>query len=281
MKKDLVLMDGAVGTSLWEKTDDRGPVWRYNLKNPQIVHELHREFIDAGAQIILANTFGANGPAVKRSSDFSTEEVVRTGVAIAKEEAKGTGVKVALAAGPLFTLMEPYGDTTEEEAFAIYDEMFRAGMKEHPDLIYLQTFIDLTMIKTALKAAKQFDVPVLCSMSFEKIGKTIMGNSVEDMVSELTPLEPDALGLNCSIGPDLALPVVKEFTRVTDLPIVFKPNAGKPILQADGTTQTSYDPQVFVDDVLPAADFVTYLGGCCGCNASYISLLNQRLHQKE
>lgn len=136
------------------------------------------------------------------------------------------------------------------------------------------------MIKTALKAAKQFDVPVFCSMSFEKIGKTIMGNSVEDMVRELSPLKPDAIGLNCSIGPDLALPVVKEFTRLTDLPIVFKPNAGKPLLQSDGSTQTSYDPQVFVNDVLPAADFVTYLGGCCGCNASYISLLNQRLHQQ-
>ena len=105
MKQGIILMDGAVGTSLWAKAEANGikkdPVWRYNIEHPEIVAELAAEYAQAGAEIVLANTFGANGPAVKRSSPYTSPEVVSAGVRIAKEALRGTGAKTALSAGPL------------------------------------------------------------------------------------------------------------------------------------------------------------------------------------
>ena len=281
MKENITLMDGAVGTSLWAKAEAKGfkkdPVWRYNIEHPELIAELAVEYADAGAEIILANTFGANGPAVKRSSPYTAPEVVSAGVRAAKQALAGRNVKIALSAGPLSALMEPYGDLTEEEVAETYAEMLGAGMKEGPDLILLQTFIDLEMMRVATIEAKKFGVPVFCCLTFERKGKTMMGNSVEDMIEVLEPLGIDAIGMNCSLGPDLAVPVIREFVGKTSLPLVFKPNAGKPILAADGTTATTYSAKVFADDVEPALDFVDYVGGCCGSDPSYIRELASRM----
>jgi 5-methyltetrahydrofolate--homocysteine methyltransferase len=285
MKPNITLMDGAVGTSLWAKAEAKGikkdPVWKYNKEHPDIVAELASEYADAGAKIILANTFGANGPAVKRSSDYTSPEIVSEGVKIAKTALAGRDVKIALSAGPLSALMEPYGDLTEEEAAEIYREMLEAGVKEGPDIILLQTFIDLAMMKVAAIEAKRFGLPVFCCLSFERRGKTMMGNSVEDMIEELVPVGVDAIGMNCSLGPDLALPVIREFAEKSPLPVIFKPNAGKPILAADGTTATTYSAKVFADDVMPALDLVDYIGGCCGADPSYIRELAERMKQEK
>ena len=281
MKQGITLMDGAVGTSLWTKAEANGikkdPVWRYNIEHPELVAELAREYVEAGAEIVLANTFGANGPAVRRSSPYTAPEVVSAGVRVAREALRGTGAKVALSVGPLTALMEPYGDLTEEEAGEIFYEMLAAGAKEGPDIILLQTFMDLAMLRVAAVEAKKFGIPVFCCLTFERRGKTMMGNSVEDMIEELEPVGVDALGMNCSLGPDLAVPVIREFVGKTSLPLIFKPNAGKPILAADGTTATAYSAKVFADDVMPALDFVDYVGGCCGSDPSYIRELAARM----
>lgn len=276
-KENVVLLDGAVGTSIWEKTEDKKPVWIYNIEKPEVVSELCHDYIQAGSKIILANTFGANGPAVTRSSSYTVKEVVSKGVQIAKEAVKGTDVKVALSIGPLSQLIEPYGDLTEEEAEAIYEEQIGSGMAEHPDLVMLQTFMDVEMMRIAATMAKRYDVPVFCTMTFEKVGKTMMGNSVQDVIDILTPVGIDAIGMNCSLGPDLALPIIKEFSEKTDLPLVFKPNAGKPILSSDGKTETPYDAATFAKEVLPALEYVTYIGGCCGSNAEYVKALKEAI----
>ncbi len=283
MKKGITLMDGAVGTSLWAKAEAHGwkkdPVWKYNNEHPEIVAELAQEYADAGAKIILTNTFGANGPAVKRSSSYEPAQVVTAGVKLVKDALKGRDVKVALAAGPLSALMEPYGDLTEEETAQIYADMLGAGMKEGPDLILLQTFIDLAMMRVAAVEAKKFGVPVFCCLTFERRGKTMMGNSVEDMIEELEPLGIDAIGMNCSLGPDLAVPVIREFVGKTSLPLVFKPNAGKPILAPDGSAATAYSAKAFADELMPALDFVDYIGGCCGSDPSYIREIASRMSE--
>lgn len=275
-KNKIVLLDGAVGTSLWAKTGDNKPVWRYNIERPDAVSELCREYMDAGAQILLCNTFSANAGMVKHSP-YSVKDVVSAGVRIVKEAVKGTDVQVALSAGPLSMLLEPYGDLTEEEAAAMYREQLGAGMAEGPDLIMLQTFMDVEMMRVAATEAKRFGVPVFCTMTFEKVGKTIMGNSVEDVIRTLEPLGIDGIGMNCSLGPDLAVPVIRQFVGKTSLPLVFKPNAGKPVLSADGKTETPYDAATFVKDVLPALDFVSYIGGCCGSDPSYIRGLKKEV----
>lgn len=273
-----VLMDGAVGTSLWAKAEKKVPVWRYNLENPKIVSELHKEYIDAGAEMILCNTFGANETTVGKT-EYSVFDVVSTGVRLAKKAVEGTDVKTVFSSGPLTGLLEPYGDITEEDAKKYYKEQFAAAMSEKPDIIYIQTFIDVEMLKIALEEAQNYDAQIFCSMSFEPVGRTIMGNSVEDLINAIKGYRVDAVGLNCSLGPDTALPIIKSFRNYTDLPIIFKPNAGK-MTVAHGKSEASFDKELFVRDILPAADFVSYIGGCCGSDPSYIRLLAEKLGRK-
>ena len=100
-----------------------------------------------------------------------------------------------------------------------------------------------------------------------------MGNSVQQVIDTLTPLGIDGIGMNCSLGPDLALPVIREFSKKTDLPLVYKPNAGKPISASNGSSAAEYDSATFVREIEPALEFVSYVGGCCGSNAEYIRAL--------
>ena len=274
-RNDIVLLDGAVGTSLWEKTEDRGPVWRYNIENPAIVKELAREYTDAGARIILTNTFGANRIAVHRTA-YTVQQIVSTGVRLTRD-AVGSQAQIALAVGPLPVLLEPWGDLTEEEAFEIFDEQISAGMEESPDVIVLQTFMDADMMRIAVEAAARHNLPIFSMMTFTEAGKTIMGHSVKRYVDTLKGLPVSAIGINCSLGPEKAIPIIASFRQYTDLPLIFKPNAGKPILQ-NGETSVQYDANTFVEDCLPALDYdVQYIGGCCGSNASYIRALKKRI----
>lgn len=280
MRKKITLLDGAVGTSLWNIADKNGiertPVWRYNIEHPELVLQLAKEYIDAGAEIILANTFGANRDALKRSG-YTVKQVVGEGVRICRKAVEGTNVKVALSAGPLMQLLEPYGDLTEEEAEQIYEEQIGAGMEEGADVIVLQTFMDVEMLKIATKVAKKYNVPVICMMTFEKVGKTMMGNSVDDFIEAMKPFDIDAIGMNCSLGPKLAVPVMKEFVGKTNLPLAFKPNAGLPIRDSNGKTHTDYDAATFVEEVKPALEFVDMIGGCCGTDPEYIRELKKSI----
>ncbi len=214
---------------------------------------------------------------MKRSSPYTVEEVITAGVTAAKKVLAGTKVRLCLSLGPLTRLLEPYGDLEESECAAIYDEMLRAGVGAGCEMVLIQTYMDLEMMRVAAVAAKRYGLPVFCSMTFEKSGKTMFGNSVADTVETLSPLGIDAIGLNCSLGPDLALPIIREFAEKTDLPLLFKPNAGKPILSADGTTTVAYSAVQFAADVKPALPYVSYLGGCCGADAEYIKEIKKLL----
>ncbi|MEA5050454.1 MAG: homocysteine S-methyltransferase family protein [Oscillospiraceae bacterium] len=280
MKKDIVLLDGAVGTTLWEKTDNKVAVWRYNIEQPDIVRSLHDDFVGAGAEIILANTFGANRISMKNTG-YNVPQIVSRAMELAHERIDGHA-KIALAVGPLSMLLEPYGDLSCDEAYEIFDEQISAGAAGRPDLVFIQTFMDIEMVKLAVKAANRHDLPVFCSMTFDERGRTMMGNSVQDMISGLAGFKNiAAVGLNCSLGPDAAVPVMKKFREYTDLPLLFKPNAGKPTVDEKGGVRMQFDIDTFVDDALPALDCgVKYIGGCCGCNGAYIARLHERLTEK-
>lgn len=275
-EKKVTLLDGAVGTSLWEKTDNKVPVWRYNVENPEIVRQLHIEYVEAGAEIILANTFGANAGNVGKT-EYTVQQIITNAMKIAKEAVAGRA-KIALAIGPLSGMLEPYGDISEDSAFKMFDEMVGYGVEGGCDMIFIQTFTDLKMLQIALKAANQHNIPVFASMTFDQTGHTMMGNSVQDMIEGLKGFHVDAIGLNCSLGPKNALPVIETFCKNTDLPILFKPNAGNSTL-VDGKTVFDCDIETFTDDVLPAVDYgVQYIGGCCGTNAAYIKRLREKLN---
>ena len=278
MNKDLVLLDGTVGTSLWETTDGKVPVWRYNIEKPDIVSQLINEYYEAGSKIILANTFSANGPSVA-DSGYTVEQIVSSAMEIAHGALDGKDAKIALSVGPLTGLLKPFGNISEEEAVEIFTEQIEAGVKGKPDVIFLQTFMDLKMMQIAARIARKHDIPLFCSFSFVKSAKdkgsrTMMGNSIDDILKGLAEFKPDAVGLNCSLGPEMALPIIEEYSQKTDIPLIFKPNAGKPTLE--GGSQFDYD--TFAEDIAKAACVpgVKYIGGCCGSNAKYIEALRKK-----
>lgn len=281
----VTLLDGAYGTALMAKINARGiedhdPVWAFNLRYPDVVSELAAEYAAAGSEIVQANTFTANRHSVGHFSDYQVADVVREGVLLAKEGVKGTGAKVSVDVGALSMLLKPYGTLTAEECEAIYREQIEPGVKAGADLIFLETFIDLSMMEIAAKAALSYGVPVFCSMTFEKRRRTIMGNSVRQIVKTLEPLGIAAVGMNCSMGPAESLEVIREYHEMTSLPLIFKPNSGKPIVAADGSMTQPYTAEQFVEEVRPALDFVSYVGGCCGSDVSYIRALRREIDSR-
>ena len=275
----IVLLDGASGTGLWALAELNGvakdPVWKYNVEHPDFVAKLEQGYIEAGSEIIFANTFSANGPSVKRSSKYSVEKVVASGVEIAKSQTAGTNVKAYVDVGPLSMLLEPYGDLEEDEAEELFREQIEPGIRAGADGVAIETFMDVEMMKIAARVACSYDVPVLCSMSFEKVGKTMFGNSVQDVIDALSEFPIAGIGMNCSVGPDAALPIIKEFKEKTDIPIIGKPNAGLPIMAADGTVAVEYTAQQFAEDMKAALPYLDYIGGCCGSNAEFIKELKK------
>ena len=279
-KKHITLLDGAVGTTLWEHTNDHDPVWKYNIEKPDVVKQVAKEFADAGSEIVLTNSFAANRPNVTASSSYSVEQVVSESVRLTKQVLQGTGKQTALAIGPLSAMLEPFGDLSAADCRKIFEEMISAGMQEHPDIIYIMTFMDLEMMKIAADVALQYHVPVFSSMTFSEFGATLMGNTVDDIVAALEPMGVSAIGMNCSLGPDKALPIVQQFHEKTSLPVLFKPNAGTPILSADGGEEKKpYSPEEFAKDFIPAFEYADMVGGCCGTNVAYLSAMRDALRQ--
>ena len=277
----ITLLDGAVGTTLWQLADgeaiDRIPVWKYNLEQSHLVRRLHEGYIDAGAEMILANTFGANPQMVKRTSSYKTEDVIVAAVRLVKDAIGGRNVTPLLAIGPLMEFIEPYGDLEESEVEDIFTQMVEPAAKEGIKDAMVQTFMDLDTMLVACRVVKKYGMKLYATMTFEKTGKTMMGNSVEKAAKSLEDVGADAVGMNCSLGPDMALPIIREFRQHTGLPLVFKPNAGLPISATNGGSVAPYTARMFVDEVREALSFVRYIGGCCNCDFEYIRLLKSEI----
>lgn len=282
----ITLLDGAYGTALMAKVNARGidehdPVWSFNMKYPDVVAELAKEYQEAGSEIVQANTFTANRHSVGHFSDYKVADVVTEGVRLAKDAVKGTNCKVSMDVGALSFLLKPYGTLSAEECEEIFREQIEPGVKAGADLIFLETFMDLAMMEIAANVALSYDLPVFCSMTFEKRRRTIMGNSVKQVINKLVPMGISALGMNCSMGPVDSIEVIKEYHELTDIPLIFKPNSGKPIISADGTTTQPYTAQQFVEEVRPVLDYVSYVGGCCGSDVSYIKALRAEIDSRK
>lgn len=275
MKHNIILLDGSAGTALWEAAERQGvekvPVWRYNIEHPELVTELHRRYIEAGSRLIQTNTFSVNSHSVKQSSDYSVTQVVTEAVRLAKAVTEDTDVGVYLSFGPPAMLLEPYGKLSESELREMYAELCTAGASAGAEYIMLETFMDLRMMRIAAQEAVQCGIPVICSMTFDKHRRTIFGDTVQKIVQTLEPLGIAGIGMNCSFGPVEGLEIIKEFNDCTDLPLYFKPNAGM---------SDTYDAVQFADEIEPALDFVSYIGACCGSDASYIAELRRRIADK-
>ena len=276
----ILMLDGAMGTVLQQRgLPPGGQPELLNLTEPALLASVYREYVDAGSRVVYANTFGANGLKLAKSG-HSVTEVVRSAVTVAKEAVAGTGTLVALDVGPLGELLEPMGTLTFERAYDLFREMMEAGAGAGADLIAIETMTDLYETKAALLAAKEAaSLPVLVTMSFEADGRTFTGCTVASMARTLEGLGADAIGLNCSLGPDKLAPLLKELCEHTRLPVVAKPNAGLPD-PVDG----HYDmgPEEFARALLPCVEAgVSIVGGCCGTSPDYIRALSAALAGKQ
>ncbi len=275
----ILLLDGGMGTVLQQKgLPPGGKPELLNLTNPALIRSVHRDYLAAGSQVVYANTFGANGLKLV-GSGHSVAEVVCAGVSLAKEACAGTEGLVALDMGPLGELLEPMGRLTFQRAYELFREVAVAGAAAGAHLAVIETMTDLYEAKAALLAVKEnTNLPVLVTMSFDAGGRTFTGCTIPSMARTLEGLGADAIGLNCSLGPDKLGPLLAELGQNTRLPVVAKPNAGLPD-PVDG----HYDmgPEDFAAALMPLAEVgVSIFGGCCGTSPAYISALKGALAGK-
>lgn len=277
LRKDFISLDGAMGTMLQARGLKMGETPELlNIDDPDTLIEIHKEYIKAGADIIYANTFGANRYKLERSG-CSVNEIIKAGIVNAKKACEGTEALTALDIGPIGQLLEPAGSLTFEEAYDIYKEEITAG--DGCDVIVLETMTDLYELKAALLAAKEnSDKPVICTMTFEENRRTFTGCSVSAMALVLEGLGADAIGVNCSLGPGELYPVVEELCRWTSLPVAVKPNAGLPDPVTNKYNVTPKEFARLMAELVPLG--VKLFGGCCGTTPEFISEMNGMLSGK-
>lgn len=276
MNQDFILLDGGMGTMLQNAGMPLGVLPEtWNITHPETVTEIQRRYVDAGAQVLYANTFGANRHKIS-GSGYTVPEVIRGGIQAARNAAGDRDVKVALDIGPIGALLEPLGTMTFAEAYDIFREMVVAGEEAGADLVIFETMSDLYEVKAAVLAAKEHtNLPVWVTMTMEATARSFVGVTIPAMALTLTGLGVDALGFNCSLGPVELLPMVEELSRWTSLPMILKPNAGLPDPATGAYTIT---PEEFARAMVPAAELgVTIFGGCCGTTPDFIAALKDCL----
>lgn len=268
----MIILDGAMGTQIQK----RGIVYRkcpeeLNIERPSLITEIHKAYIDAGANIVYANTFGANTYKTKNCG-YSVQELISAGISCAKA-ASGTKAKVAFSLGPIGKLMKPNGDMSFEEAYSYFKEAVIAA--KGADIIAFETFSDLLELKAAVLAAKENStLPVFATMTFEKNGRTFTGVSPEAMAATLEGLGVEALGVNCSLAPAELSGVIKTLLNRTHLPVIVKANAGLPDPE---TNEYNVSASEFLKQLIPLVrSGVAMVGGCCGTDETYISLLAEK-----
>lgn len=272
-----VFLDGGMGTMLQAHGIQTEHVPELlNITNPDAIMRIHKMYVESGSDIIYANTFGANRFKLANCG-HTVEEVVSAGIENARSAASGKAL-VALDMGSLGQLLEPSGTLKFEDAYDAYKEIVLAG--KNADLIVIETMSDLYEVKAALLAAKEnSDKPVMVTMSFEANMRTFTGVSPECMTAVLEGLGADAIGVNCSLGPNELYPVIDRICSLTTLPVIAKPNAGLP---DPVTNEYNVSPEDFAESALKLAEAgVTIFGGCCGTTPEHLKAMTDKLSGAE
>ena len=274
-RKRFVLLDGGMGTQLQTRGLQPGQKPELAaLEMPDTLTAIHADYARAGADILLANTFGANAKKLA-GCPCTVEQVVSASIACARSAAAETGALVALDIGPLGELLVPAGTLRFEDAYAEFAQVIRAGAAAGADLVFLETMTDLYELKAAILAAKEnCALPVFTSMSFESRGRTFTGCTVESYAVTAAGLGADAVGINCSLGPKEILPFAQRLCRSVPagVPVFVKPNAGLP--NPDGSY--NLNAAEFASEMKAYASIgVSMLGGCCGTTPDFIAKLRE------
>ncbi len=277
IRQNTLLLDGGMGTLLQAEGLAAGELpERWNLTHPDVITRIHADYFRAGSHVVNTNTFGAN--ALKYDA-AELDAIVRAAVENAREAQKAASVAhptwVALDIGPTGRMLAPYGDLAFEDAVKAFAATVRLGVKYGVDLIMIETMSDSYETKAALLAAKENStLPVFVSCAFGADGKLLTGADPAATVAMLEGLGADAVGANCSLGPEALVGVMEEFLRVASVPVLFKPNAGLPTVK-DGATVYDVSPDGFAETVASLVSRgVRAVGGCCGTTPAYTAALS-------
>ena len=280
LRDRLVLLDGGMGTLLQARGLAAGEApERWNLSHPEDVMAIHRQYYDAGSNVVSTNTFGASP---LRYGEEELAALIRAAVGLAKkarDASAGTQEKfIALDIGPTGQLLAPFGTLSFEDAVSAFGKTVRIGAACGVDCVFIETMNDSYETKAALLAAKEnCGLPVMVSNAYGADGKLMTGASPEAMVALLEGMHADAIGVNCSLGPAALAPIVRRYLACASVPVLLKPNAGLPRVE-EGRTVYDVPPDVFSREVAALVrEGVRAAGGCCGTTPDYIYALAQQL----
>lgn len=282
-KNRVLILDGATGTNLMKSGMPVGVCpEKWILENKEVMVRLQREYVNAGSDIIYAPTFTANR--IKLSEyglEHKQKQMIEELVAISREAAEGK----ALIAGDITMTgrqLAPIGDLSLEELIDVYKEQINYLVEAGVDVLVVETMMSLAESRAALIAAKEVcDLPVLITLTFEENGRTLFGTDAKTAAIVLDKLGATAIGLNCSTGPIKMAEIVEEMAKVTSLPLIAKPNAGLPQVDAEGNTVYTMTPEAFAEEMgLLIEKGATILGGCCGTTPDHIRALYKSVQNK-
>jgi len=285
LKQSPVLCDGATGTLLYAKGIFINRCYdELNVSQPELIRGLHHEYMQAGAEIIETNTFGANSFRLARHSmENRVREINRAGVSLAKEAAKSFDVWVAGSVGPLGVRIEPLGKTSFEEARAAFREQIAALVEGGVDLLMLETFGYVEELHQAILAARDVNpkIPVVAHVTIDEDGNCLDGSTPESFTPRLESWGADVIGCNCSVGPVAMLDVIERVRALTSLPLAAQPNAGMP-RSVEGRNIYLCSPEYMASYARKfVAAGVRLVGGCCGTTAEHIRVMKSALRVGE
>jgi 5-methyltetrahydrofolate--homocysteine methyltransferase len=278
LSNSFICFDGAMGTMLQREGLKGGELPEtYNITHPEVVVKIHKAYAEAGANIITANTFGANELKLKNTG-YSVEEIITSAVNLVKTA--DSRKLAALDIGPTGQLLKPMGTLSFERAYEIFARQVRAGVNAGADLILIETISDLYEAKAAVLAAKEnSDLPVFCTVTFQEDGRTLTGADPLTVVNVLQGLGVDALGVNCSLGAKELIPIVKNILRFSQVPVIVQPNAGIPKI-ISGEPCYEINLEQFCKYIKDMAELgANIFGGCCGTTPKFVKSICDTLAQ--
>ncbi len=275
--KKLIFLDGATGTELQKRGMPRGACpEKWCLDNPEIISAIHKDYVNAGSDIVYSCTFGANEYKLSNYGIKDVFSINRDLVKIAKRAA-GTKALVAGGVGPTGKFIEPFGPLSFEKAIDIFKQQILGLLAGGADLIIIETMIDIQEARAALIAARELTKkPIFITMTFEKDGRTLNGTEPVSALITLQSLGASAVGCNCSAGPKEMVSFIKDMSEYAKVPLIAKPNAGMPKLK-DGKTVFSMSEKIFVAEVKNLiSSGASLVGGCCGTTPGHIKAFSEK-----